>query len=51
MFRLNDELVLLEFEFQIIPIREVVLLEEDQRLLLLVKLTKQEIISQPLTKS
>ena len=51
----NDELVLLEFKlllfFQVILIREAMLLEEEQRLLLLVKLTKQEMIGQLLTKS
>lgn len=51
----NNELVLLEFEllvfFQVILIRKAMILEEEQRLLLLAKLTKQEMISQPLTKS
>lgn len=54
-FGLNDELLLLEFEqllfFQVILIRKAMLLEEEQRLLLLVKLTKQEMFSQPLKKS
>jgi len=51
----NDELVLVEFElllfFQFILIREAVLLEEEQRLLLFAKLTKQGMISWPLTNS